>query len=311
ISEKEVLLELERQDAERVKAGIPKIHNVSPSSFIAAGLEVEDEQRQVRAQIELKKARTTAQEIDIAALRRKLGRNVARLRVLQQTYTPASIVALNARDVPEGENMENEPLFLPSALSAAQRSTEPLAGLAVMEDMLRDAQCEGALEDLRRLLTVKSRLLTYKQTEARHQGMNTRARSIVNRNEVKIRLHSEKYQNAWEAKRRLCGGDPGLVGWPLLMREDIQCMEDAAEVERQADRRSTQAARRRAREEQLRGIGELLPLTEEEQTRERAEAERGGESVRQVSWIWAGAGAGCGKEDLEDGGWGFLPKEEC
>ncbi|KAJ7606921.1 hypothetical protein FB45DRAFT_1011540 [Roridomyces roridus] len=298
MSEKEVLLQLEREDAERVKAGIPTIHNVSPSSFLAAGLEVEDEQRRVRVQIQMKRARTTAQDIDIAALRRKLARHVARLRLLQQTYTPASILALNAREAPEDEQVEDEPLFLPSALSVEQRRAEPLAGLAVMEDMMRDAQCECAIDDLRRQLTVKSRLLTYKRVEARHQGMNTRARSIVNRNEVKIRLHSEKYQAAWEAKRRLCGGDPTKVGWGLLRREDVRCMEDAAEVERSAASRKAKEDRRRAREAELQEIGEMLPPREDEGTPDREAVERGGESVRRVSWIWTGADSG--NEDLDE-----------
>jgi hypothetical protein len=35
---------LEEEESKRVKSGVPGIHTVSPSSFIAAGLEVEDQQ---------------------------------------------------------------------------------------------------------------------------------------------------------------------------------------------------------------------------------------------------------------------------
>jgi hypothetical protein len=42
--EAEVLLQFEKEEAEHVKAGVPGIHSVSPSSFVAAGLEVEDQQ---------------------------------------------------------------------------------------------------------------------------------------------------------------------------------------------------------------------------------------------------------------------------
>jgi hypothetical protein len=38
------LLQFEKEEAERVEGGVPGIHSVSPSSFIAAGLEVEDQQ---------------------------------------------------------------------------------------------------------------------------------------------------------------------------------------------------------------------------------------------------------------------------
>ncbi|KAJ7604018.1 hypothetical protein FB45DRAFT_881028 [Roridomyces roridus] len=297
ITEKDVLLRLEKAEAERVKAGIPSVHTVSPCSFIAAGLEVEEEQmrRRVRLQIQRKKAGTTTQEISIVALRRKLTRTVGRLRVLQQTYTPASIMALNTRDAPEGEHVENEPLFLPSALSAEQRQQEPLNSLAVIEDSLRDAQCSTALDDLRRYLHVKSRVLTYKRHQARHQGANTRARAIVEQNEAKIRLHSEKYQDAWEAKRRLAGGDPARVGWSVLRAQDIRCMGDEEQSPKEREKKRRQTERRERQEDVLRELGELAPLTGEEQL-ERAMR---GENVREISWIWTGTGT-TGEPDMDN-----------
>ncbi|KAJ7732736.1 hypothetical protein DFH07DRAFT_968305 [Mycena maculata] len=294
-TEAQVLLHFEEEDAARVASGIPGIHTVSPASFVAAALEVEDEQRRVRVQVELKKKGTTAQKIDI---------NVRRLRTLQATYTPASIVALNARPAPkdsdEEEPIEREPLFLPSAVTAEQRAAEPLKGLAMIEDSLRDVQCSTTLQLLRRQLNVKSRLLNYKKLHARNQGPNTRARTTVERKEMKIRLHSEKYQMAWEAKRQLVGGDPARVGWRLLMAEDIRCMEDAAELARGADKRMVQEVWRREREQALRTAGELLPLTEVEQVAEGERAARGGENVREVSWIWTVAGTAGTDADLED-----------
>jgi hypothetical protein len=44
LTEKDVLLRFEKEEAEHVQNGVPGIHSVSPSSFVAAGLEVEDEQ---------------------------------------------------------------------------------------------------------------------------------------------------------------------------------------------------------------------------------------------------------------------------
>ncbi|KAJ7300519.1 hypothetical protein DFH08DRAFT_919257 [Mycena albidolilacea] len=252
LTEADVLLRFEKEEAERVHNGVPGIHSVSPSSFVAAGLEVEDEQRRVRVQAELKKAGTTSQEIDLIALRRTLNRSIQRLRKLQATYTPASIVALGSREnVPEDEQPEQVPLFLPSALSTTQHSMEGVAALAAIEGAMREAQCSNALVRLRSQLHVKSRLLTYKALQARHQGANTRARAIVERNECKIRLHSEKYQMAWEAKRRLADGDAEMVGWPPLWREDIRCMEDAEELARSAEKRKEQEVRRLRREDAL------------------------------------------------------------
>jgi hypothetical protein len=170
--------------------------------------------------------------------------------------------------------------------------------LAAIEGAMREAQCSNALVRLRSQLHVKSWLLTYKALQARHQGANTRARALVERNECKIRLHSEKYQMAWEAKRRLADGDAEMVGWPPLRREDIRCMEDPEELARSATKRKEQEARRLCREDELRDQGELLPLTREE---EEERASRGGESVRKVSWIWTAAGQVGSDADLEEG----------
>jgi hypothetical protein len=215
--------------------------------------------------VELKKAQTTAQQIDVAALRRKLNHSIRQFRTLQATYTPAAIVALgNRQNIPDNKQAENVPLFLPSALTTQQRAMEPLKGLAVIEDSLRDAQCSTALVRLRNQLHFKSRLLTYKRIQVRHQGANTRSRTIVARNESKIRLHSEKYQMAWEAKRKLADGNAEEVRWRMLREGDIRCMEDAEEIERGAEKRKAQADRRRRREDELRANGELPPLTPEE-----------------------------------------------
>jgi hypothetical protein len=182
-------------------------------------------------------------------------------------------VALGQRqNVPEDEQPENVPLFLLSVLSQVQRSLESVAGLAAIEEKLRDAQCSTALDRLRNQLHVKSRLLVYKHWQARHQGANTHSRTLVERNESKIRLHSEKYQMAWEAKLRLVGRDPAKVGRQILRKEDIRCMEDAEELVRDADKRKAQAERCRQREDALQRDGKLPPLTAEEEVERAARA---------------------------------------
>jgi hypothetical protein len=195
----------------------------------------------------------------------------------------------------EDEQLENVPLFLPSGLTPAQRAGEAVAGLAAIKSTLRDVQLSSSLELLRRKLHVKSRLVTYKSLQARAQGANTRSKGIVDRNECKIRLHSEKYQMAWEAKRSLVGGDAEAVGWKKLLKEDMQ---DAEELARSELKRRAQDERRHQREDALRCEGELPPLTVEE---EQERVVRGSESVRQVSWIWTGAGMMGANTDLEEG----------
>ncbi|KAF8190236.1 hypothetical protein K438DRAFT_1544414, partial [Mycena galopus ATCC 62051] len=152
-------------------------------------------------------------------------------RTLQPTYTPVAIVVLGQQTkVPVDKQLEHIPLFLPSTLMPAQHMEEIIEALALIEDSLHDVQCLVALEKLQLQLHIKSRLFMYKMIQSCHQGPNTQARVIVERNEYKIRLHSEKYQMAWEARRLLADGDVSHMGWEMLRKEDMWCMEDVEEL---------------------------------------------------------------------------------
>ncbi|KAJ7448160.1 hypothetical protein FB451DRAFT_1343347 [Mycena latifolia] len=318
LTEAQVRLQFSEEEAERVEKGVPALHDVSPSSFIYAGLELEDQQRWIWVQAELKKAGTSGQQITLTGLQTKLTRGIQRFRKLQAVYTPAALQAASraateandaeaeaARELPE-----DAPLFLPSALTEEERRMGCVAGLVNIEGLARDAQCRTALVHLRNQLHIKSRFMVYKKHQSRHQGPNTHSQTLVARNESKIRLHSEKYQAAWNAIRLLNGGNPAKVGWLKLRKRDIRMMEDKEELSKRMERRRKQEARRREREKRLIKEGEMLAPVEEEgpdngassaeEDGEEREA-RGGENVREVSWIWAAAGTSGTDADLEDG----------
>ncbi|KAK6996617.1 CxC2 domain-containing protein [Favolaschia claudopus] len=296
LTEMEVRLQFAKEEEEEAKKGGIALHEVSPSGFVAAGLELEDQQRRVRVQAELKKAGTTAQQINMKDQRAKLNRGINRFRKLQATYTPAAIQVLARRSAPDDEVAENVPLMLPSSLSAADREVGCMKGVVEVESALRAAQCRTALPRLRNQLHIKSRLLLYKKNNARHQGMNTRSRTIVARNESKIRLHSEKYQMAWQARLRLLDGDVSKVGCRQLRKEDIRCMQDAEQVSRSADKRRRATERRLERESEMREDGLLPPLDEEDEDM----TTRGGENMREISWIWTMAETAGTEEEMED-----------
>ncbi|KAJ7468442.1 hypothetical protein B0H11DRAFT_2159494 [Mycena galericulata] len=291
LTEAEVRLQFSREEERRVEAGLPSVHDVSASSFICAGLQLEEQQRRVRVQAELKKAHTTGQEIDLIALRRPLVRGIQRFRTLQATYTPAALQALAKRPVAQDEVPEDTPLMLPSALTPQERESGGcVVGLLEMEDLMRDAQCATALVHLRNQLHIKSRLVTYKRLHSRHQGANTRSRSIVARNESKIRLHSES-------------GKVDAVGWLRLKKEDIRLMEDAEELSKDAAKKKRREQRQKAKVAELMEIGELpTDADEEDRTDDEgvAMSAAAGESRREVSWIWTVAGTTGTDEELED-----------
>ncbi|KAJ7029081.1 hypothetical protein C8F04DRAFT_1188013 [Mycena alexandri] len=300
MTEADVRLRLSEEEQEK---GGPSLHDVSPSGFIYAGLDLEDQQRRVRVNIELKKAQTTAQKIDVVAMRRKLSRGIARFRKLQATYTPGALQALARRPMDPEETPEKTPLMLPSALAADEREAGCVGQVATYEAVARDAQCDAALLRLRHQLHIKSRFVVYKRNHSRHQGANIRSRTLVARNESKIRLHSEKYQAAWNAIRQLQGGDARKVGWRRLLQSDIRLMEDAEDLKKREERRKKEEARRRARTRQLIAEGEHV---EEDDGDDAWEDDNGDgatttESCRVVSWIWTVAGTTGSDAELEEG----------
>lgn len=261
-------------------------------------------------QAELKKAKTTAQQVDMGVLRTKLVRRLERLRKLQATYSPGSIISLEKRMAPADEQPENEPLFLPSALTEAERANGGCTqGLLEMELLMRDAQCRGAMAKLRNQLVIKARFLNYKALHSRHVGANTRSRTIVTRNKLKIRLHSEKYQAAWAVLYANAGQNEAGMGWRKLRKGDIRCMEDAEDVRRKEEKRKRAKERRKKKLDELLSHGANLPVWADEGSEDDDEegmitdegVDRGTESRREVSWIWMGAALSGTDAGLEDG----------
>ncbi|KAJ7030308.1 hypothetical protein C8F04DRAFT_1264074 [Mycena alexandri] len=265
--ENDVRLECAEEEAAEQRAGVPAIHNVSPSAFILAGLDLEEQQRQIKIEVLTRKGQTTKQSAELVEKHTKLSRYIARFRTLQIAYTPAALQALADRAEPapdmeeEAARVENVPLFLPSALTEEHRATGCNRGVVGIKTCLRDAQCRSALDEIRNLLHVKSRFRTYK-------GGN------------KLRSYAEKYVAAWEAKRRLAG--EANVGWRRLNpMKDLRCMES----EDDAAIRS-----RRKVHGKKRTTG--APAMEEERREGVQEGQRGkghaSEGRRMVSWIWMG-----------------------
>ncbi|KAJ7736393.1 hypothetical protein B0H14DRAFT_3097541 [Mycena olivaceomarginata] len=298
-NENDVRLELAKEEAATADTGIPVIHNVTPSTFILAGLDLEEQQRRVRIEAEMRKDQTTKQTAQLVESRTKLSRYIARFRALQIAYTPAALQALAERPTPKPDEeevagrVENVPLFLPSALTEEQRASGCNKGVVAIETRLCDAQCRSSLDEIRNLLFIKSRFNTYKSGHARHQGATTRTRGLMDRNDEKLRVYAEKYVAAWEAKRRLVGDKE--VHWRRLNpKTDLRCME--------AEEDGVLRSKRKVRGKK-RAMG--TAATEEEQREGVREGERGpghtSEGRRTLSWIWMGtdtSGAGTNKAIL-------------
>ncbi|KAF7331578.1 CxC2 domain-containing protein [Mycena kentingensis (nom. inval.)] len=291
LSEKEVRARfLEEEEAEKSQ-GMPSIHRVSPSQFIAFALDLKDEQRRL--------------DINLKKLRRKLNKGIQKLRTLQATYMPSALGHFETLGVAEDVLAENIPLVLPSALPPHLHDTDGCkAGLANLERQSRDAQCREALARLRNHLQIKARFLVYKKHQSRHQRANTRTRTLVARNEAKIKQQSDKYIAARKALCLLAGGADG-IGWRRLDAQDIRCLEGADDLSKTEAHRRRRAAMKSRREAELHNAG-LTPLdpdadvpgddarnedSNEEQEDPASRKAGSGESSRTISWIWTCAGA--------------------
>ncbi|KAJ7776476.1 hypothetical protein DFH07DRAFT_865693 [Mycena maculata] len=290
VSEHDVRLQLVEEEAKATP-----IHNVSPSVFILAGLELEEQQRRLRIEAETRKDLATKQTAEMLEKRMKLGRYTARFRTLQSVYTPAALQALAEVPPPPPEKaewagrVENIPLFLPSTLSAEQRMSGCFKGVAKVEEWLRDAQCQSALNEVRACLHVKSRFHAYKDVNARHQGATTCTRALMDQNDMKMRIKAEKYIAAWEAKCALVGD--ANVGWKRLNpKKDLRCM-DSEEDRAMRQKRKIRGSKRAAGEE----------ATAEDKADEvgagQRRREKTGEGKRVISWIWMGCDSSDGATD--------------
>ncbi|KAJ7096584.1 hypothetical protein B0H15DRAFT_773847, partial [Mycena belliarum] len=287
LNENDVRLQFAQEEAAEEARGMLPIHDVSPSAFILAGLDLEEQQRRVKVAVQALKNDTSKTSAVITEKRTKLSRYTVRFRKLQAVYMPGALQALAERPAPapgKEEEVsllaENVPLVLPSALSEELRASGCNRGVAEIEGRLRDAQCHSSLDQIRHYLHVKSRFRTYKGSQVRHQGATTRARNLMNRNDEKIRMQAEKYVAAWEARRMLVG--EAALGWHRLdPKKDLRCM-DSEEDRAIGNKRKQRGMKRRQGE---------VPTAEDVEdgvAEGRRRKDPTGEGRRAMSWIWTG-----------------------
>ncbi len=174
------------------------------------------------------------------------------------------------------------PVVLPSSLSAEGRGSCQRQ-LIDAEVRLREGRCQSALDELRKLLFVKSRLVTYKDRNVRHQAANTRTRTLIARNEAKIKFQAMKFQTSWSALRVLAGGDETKLRWPALKHEHIRCMEDPDTTKKKEVRRVRGVENRRE---------DAMNKADEDEENADGDKVVSCEGYRTMSWIWLDAVGG-------------------
>lgn len=166
---------------------------------------------------------TPQQATDIEQGRLIIQSTLNRIRSAQRAYMPI-LESLMAEDADEtsSRDIEDVPLWLPSAVDASQRESGCTHGLAAKEEMLREAQCHDALDKIRALQRGKAHLVIYKNRNVRGQRPSTRARTSLDRLDDQIRMETVRYRDARTALLSLRGHGPWEVVLQPLQDADLR-----------------------------------------------------------------------------------------
>ncbi|KAG1839753.1 hypothetical protein DFJ58DRAFT_718504 [Suillus subalutaceus] len=206
--------------------------DVSPSIFIALGIDLENEQRRLKVDIMKQGLHATDTQMGtVQRLRNALQHKIDTWKRIQALYTPAvqlleSRVQSPSHSTSDTINPEDSQLWLPSALCSKPIPCNPQ--LLTIEWELRHAQAGDTLEEIRQSLRLRDYMYTFKRDWIRGQSANTRAQNALNRIEARATAAGEKYRAARMALSSLAHV-LGHVGWDnkyrvLERKDDIRGM---------------------------------------------------------------------------------------
>ncbi|KAG1887614.1 hypothetical protein F4604DRAFT_1877484 [Suillus subluteus] len=227
-----VQLELAREDEINLQTGtcLALHEDCTPSILISTGLELEEQQRRMKAnRAGLGVHATDNQEGKMVQQSNTLQRRIDTWMKMQELYMP-SLAALRVSESSVSGSMTAAPeaikLWLPSQIS---RNAPCNSRLQAIKWKLRYAQGHDALRSLRSNLRAQTAILKYKDRNLRGQGANTRARNTLKAVEARIEAAASTYEYAHKALVVL-SPRVNQTGWHSslrpLDRADVRSMTD-------------------------------------------------------------------------------------
>ena len=163
-----------------------------------------------------------------------------------------------------------------------------VANLPALKDRLRTTQCQDSLEALRHVLTVKTRMIQFKNKNTQGQREGTHSQTIIDHVHNWARNFAKKYHAAREVKYRLVGAGAWEDSFRVLLDRDIRVYLDVGPKRLHGPRRGTreddelaQAGMEEDWEGSVDGLGELNLLPEVQKKRDGT-----GKTRKEISWIW-------------------------
>ncbi|KAJ7847056.1 hypothetical protein B0H13DRAFT_2362609 [Mycena leptocephala] len=236
-SEAAIRLSLAQDEAQEAATGGAKLHGSSVTSFLTAGMQLEESQRRIRAEVKGRTLIAANQSEKVAEMRIAFFSKLSKFRKLQAIYMPGAVRELEEEEDARDSDMpppkaEDVKIYLPSGLRAADRETGCKKGLPAMEGKLREGQCRDALVLLRSRLHAKRHLLDHRDTGVAGQRAATRAYTLLERIGERVDAAALKYRRARLALIALRGQD-ACTEIRELTAADVQLDE-----EREADARA-------------------------------------------------------------------------
>ncbi|KAJ7040183.1 hypothetical protein C8F04DRAFT_912963, partial [Mycena alexandri] len=287
-TEAEIRASLKKREQEEAKTGQAPLHATSATAFLSAGLQLEETQRRIKAQLAVPNL-TADRESKIHEYRIAFMVKLRSFRELQVVYTPGAVRMLKAEEAKREADLpapspEHIRLWLPSELPEHEQSGSGCQrNVAAMEAELRQGQCSNALVVMRNLLHCKRYLITFRNDNLGGQKKTTRAHTILAQLGERVDVDAHKYRDARVALTRLKGRDyaPELkelkAGDLTLEGEEERDPGEAARSDREAVKR----------------LGRISGGTHAQPLRNDASAKK----PPGVSWIWMAPGALDGGEE--------------
>ncbi|KAJ6518235.1 hypothetical protein C8R47DRAFT_1031630 [Mycena vitilis] len=277
-TEAEVRLQVRKDEEALAATGRAPLHGRrSATAFLTAGIQIEDSQRRIAAELKGRVLVAADRDNKITEWRLTLLNKIGKFRSLQKIYMPGVAVSIAdaeaARDTdtapPKPENVK---LFMPSELAAhsiANAEAVCIPGLLDMESRLRVGQCENCLVSLRSRLHGKRFLIGFRNEHVTGQVDSTKAASLIGQVGERVEGYAKRYRTGHGALLALKGQE----AYPYLRElkaDDVRLDGDAGE--------SDAASRKKLA---MIGMGRGA----------RAPRNAPGASRRTMSWIWTAPGA--------------------
>ncbi|KAG1725657.1 hypothetical protein EDB19DRAFT_1897750 [Suillus lakei] len=236
-----VRLELARIEATELESGTNiSLHvDVPPSVLISSAIDLEDQQYLAA----LGAHPTDHQLVKVLQHANALRRKIDVWQDIQLLYMPFVSRLRANEDCPRSPTdatpaVEAINLWLPSGVGP---DTPCSTQLYRFKWMLRCAQANDALRDIRNLLRLRSHLYKFKDNHIIGQAANTHARSTINKTDVKVSMAAERYEVARAALTTLAqilDEDPAWkdIFKPLNRNKDLKSLKDMWEKETEGTR---------------------------------------------------------------------------